>query len=452
MKYFLYLFSFVSLLLCACQKKVEPVVYDFEQIKQRDTLTVATLWGSSSYFLLKGEEMGFDYELCKRFAADNNLELKVLVANNVAEMVDSLQAGVVDMIAYRLPITNELKQKIDFMDNEYVNSQVLVQRDSKTGVSSVVELIGKEVFVNKGSKYEERLKGLNDEIGGGIIIKTVDDSLAVDNLIEMVSQGKIDFTVAENDIAMLNKTYFKNIDCKMPVSFEQRSAWAVRKSTPHLKAATNKWFESNSERKFYASLYKKYFVQAKYFGDRGVKIAAGAISPYDALFKKYAKELDWDWRLLAAMCYEESRFDSSAVSWSGARGIMQLMPRTFAVFEPNDSLIDNPEASIRVATEYIERLEDTFKQIQDADERLKFILAAYNAGHGHVLDAMALTEKYGKDKYVWYGNVEEYLLLKSRKEFYADPVVKCGYFRGEFAIRYVSDVLNTYERFKLKRK
>jgi membrane-bound lytic murein transglycosylase F len=442
------LFSLLMVQSCRKAQVVEPV--DYDQIIERDTLVVATMYGSSSYFTLKGEEMGFDYELCRDFAEAHNLKLKVIIANNVSDLTDLLESRQVDLVAYRLPITNDLKQQVNFVANEYVTNQVLVQRRSRNVVTNVVGLIGKKIAVNKNSKYEERLKNLNAEIGGGIDIQLVDDSLTIDNLIEMVSLGDIEFTVAENDIALLNKTYFQNIDCKLPISFPQRAAWALRKDTPKLEEEVDKWFKEINAKE-YNALYNKYFIQAKFFGDYKVKVGKGAISPYDDLLKKYAQQLNWDWHLLAAICYEESRFDYTATSWSGARGLMQLMPRTFAIYCNEGDDIEDPEANIRASTLYLKALVSMFKNVPDKEERLKFILAAYNAGQAHIFDAMALAEKYNKEKYIWYNNVEEYLLLKSRKEYYTDPVVKSGYFRGEFAVRYVTDVLHTFERFRRQR-
>lgn len=443
----LILFSF----LLGCKgKDTETKTYDYEDIVKKDTLRVATLYGSSSYFILKGEEMGFDYELCKKFADDNNLTLSLTVANSLPELINLLENKQIDLIAYRLAITNERKKAFLYTNNEYITKQVLVQRAGKKELSNVVELLGKDVYVNIGSKYEERIKNLNEELGGGINIKTSDDSISVDDMIEMVSNGTIDYTIAENDIALLNKTYFRNIDCKLAVSFSQRAAWAVSKSTPKLQEAINQWFDSKVKRNYYKSLENKYFVQAKYFGNRNIKIPRGSISPYDPLFKHYAQMIHWDWHLLAAVGHEESRFDSSAVSWIGARGIMQLMPRTAGIFGLTEKDIANPEKNIEASVKYFKKLSAMFSEVENKEERIKFILAAYNAGPSHVQDAMALAEKYGKERTIWYGHVEEYLLLKSQREYYTDTVVKSGYFRGTQTVRYVTNVLHTYERYKRK--
>lgn len=445
---YIVLFALSLLCLMSCEKKSHTSSIDLPEISARDTIKVATMYGSSSYFNFKGEEMGFDYDLFKRFISEQKMEFDLIVVNSQSEMIEMLKHEKVDLIAYRLGISNALKEEIAFIENEFITNQVLVQRSSKEGLSNVIDLIGKEIYVNKGTKYEERLTNLNAELGGGILVRTVDDSLTVDDLIEMVSLGKIDYTIAENDVALLNKTYFRNIDCKLPVSFNQRTAWAVRKSSPILLDTLNHFFKSSIERKYYKSLHNKYFTKAKYFDDRGIKIQKGAISPYDSLFRKNASTIGWDWQLLAAIAFEESRFDTSAVSWVGARGLMQLMPKTGEIYGLNDTTITNPALNIEAATKYLSTLNSMFRSIEDKDERLKFILASYNGGQAHVIDARALAEKYGKDKSVWYGNVEEYLLLKGLPEYYNDPVAKYGYFRGNQTVRYVNDVLRTFEKYK----
>lgn len=447
---YLYLLTLLFLLFACKKKSVEKTVYDFPQIMQKDTLVAATLYGSSSYFIYKGEEMGFDYELCSRFANDNGLVLKIKLAQSKPELFKLLDKGEVDMIACGVSISNELKQQYVFGGNFSESNQVLVQRSSRKEVSSVVELLGKEVYVIQGTKYEQRLRNLNDELGGGIIIKTTDDSVSVDDLMEKVAMGDIDYTIADKDVALLNKTYFRNLDVKLTVSFPQRSAWAMRKNSPLLVDAVNGWFKSNVEQTHYRFLYNKYFIKAKYFGDRKIKIPKGAISPYDNLFKQYSSQIKWDWPLLAAMCFEESGFDTTVVSWVGAQGLMQLMPRTAEQFGVDADNIENPQANIAASVKYLRFLDKMFALVEK-EERIKFILAAYNAGPSHVLDAMALAEKYGKSKRVWYGNVEYCLQLKSNKEYYDDPVVKSGYFRAGQTIRYVNDVLQTYERYKSRR-
>jgi membrane-bound lytic murein transglycosylase F len=442
----------VLVLLLSCKKKANEPLSDYAAIQASDTLVVGTIYGSSSYFTFKDEDMGFDYELCARFAQEKNLNLKIVVAASEPELLDWVKNEKVQLAAYRITVKNELKSEVLYTNNSYKTYQVLVQNQSKKMISNVVELVGKEVWVLPGTKYEERLQNLNKEIGGGIIIKRAADSLTVDNLIEMVANGTIDYAVAENDVAMLNKTYYQNIDCKIALSFSQRSAWVVPKSYPVLQKTINEWLAVESKKGFYSQLYNKYFEQSKFFGERNIRVPRGAISPYDKSFKKYAKNIGWDWMLLASMCYSESKFDSTVVSWAGAKGVMQMMPRTAYHYGLTNENMSNPDANIAAATRYLKVLDRNFKNISDKEERLKFILAAYNAGDGHVVDAIALAEKYGKNPDLWYSNVESCLLLKSRKEYYQDPVVKHGYFRGQQTYRYVREVIARYEKYKHKNK
>ena len=158
-----------------------------------------------------------------------------------------------------------------------------------------------------------------------------------------------------------------------------------------------------------------------------------------------------DWRLLASQGYHESRFNPSSVSWAGARGIMQIMPRTARAYNLPASKMADPEANIATATRIWKDLDKSLaKKVPDADERKKFVLAAYNGGLGHVLDAIALAKKYGKNPQVWSGNVEVALQMKANPEYYTDPVVKAGYFRGRETVAYVKGVMNFYNKLKQK--
>jgi len=200
-----------------------------------------------------------------------------------------------------------------------------------------------------------------------------------------------------------------------------------------------------------SNLYHKYWEKSPYFAQLKVKIPRGAISPYDKLFKKYAAQINWDWRLLASLAFHESGFDSTQVSWVGAAGLMQLMPRTAENFGLDKQTVFNPEKNIEAGVQYIKSLNLTFRKVENKDERVKFILAGYNCGPAHVLDAMALAQKYGKNPQIWFGNVEFFLLKKSEPEFYNDKVVKYGYFRGKQTVRYVHNTLETFEKYLRKK-
>ena len=304
----------------------------------------------------------------------------------------------------------------------------------------------------KPGKHLDRLTNLDKELGGGILIQSVtNDSITNEDLIMQVSQGTIDYAISDDDLARLNKTYYPNLNISLAVSFDQRASWAVRKTAPLLAKAANEWHQKNVTSTAYKASAKKYFELSKRLPHGPIlSIKDGKISHFDHLFKKYAKEIGWDWRVIASLAYNESNFDTTAVSWVGAKGLMQLMPRTARAMGIPEGKEHCAEESVKAATKYLAQLAGYFKRITNPEEKIKFILGAYNAGIGHVFDAMALAEKYGKNKYVWDDNVAAYILLKSNEEYFNDPVCKNGYFRGRETFNFVKDILGRAEMYKQK--
>lgn len=437
------------------QNKVNESERDLPQIKDSGELTVLTLYSSTSYFIYRGQEMGFQYELSEQFAKSLGVKLRVEVTNSVDELIRKLLAGKGDMIAYNLPVTKEWKDSLLYCGEDVITHQVIVQRGrgKRKPLEDVTELVGKNIYVKPG-KYADRLVNLNNELGGGIQIHLVtNDSITTEDLITQVAQDKIPYTVADNDLAKLNKTYYPNLNIGLSISFDQRSSWAVRKDSPELAAAVTQWHQENMASTAYTASMKRYFENSKKMPHSPVlSMKEGKISLYDNLFKKYAKEIGWDWRMLASLAYTESNFDTTAVSWAGAKGLMQLMPATARAMGMPAGKEQNPEESIKAAIKYIALTDRNLSMIPDKKERLKFVLASYNAGLGHIYDAMALAEKYGKNKRIWNGNVENFILLKSNEEYFTDPVCKNGYFRGIETYNFVRDIISRYEAYKKKIK
>ncbi|MGP1435580.1 MAG: transglycosylase SLT domain-containing protein [Phocaeicola sp.] len=453
------LFIIISFILCCCKsnhKQQEVPNIDLMQIQDSGRIVALTMYGSTSYFLYRGQPMGFEYELMEQLANSLNLQLIVKVARSQHEMVEMLERGEGDIIAYNLAITKEYKDSVLFCGDEHITHQVLVQRNglgNKKPITDVTQLVGKEIYVEPG-RYLDRLNNLNEELGGGIVIHPVNtDSLSTEDLIEQVAHGVIDYTICDNTLAKLNQTYYSNINIDLAVSFDQKSSWAVRKTSPLLAAYATRWHQLNIKTMAYKASTKRYFEVSKMIPHSPMlDLSKGIISPYDHLFKKYAKDINWDWRLLASLAYTESNFDTTAVSWAGARGLMQLMPGTAQRMGIPKGKEHYAEESVRAAVKYLGLTADQFKTIPDPQERVKFVLASYNAGSGHIIDAMALAEKYGKDKYKWDHNVEEFILLKGKEEYYNDPVCKYGYFRGEDTYRFVKDILSREAEYKDKIK
>lgn len=441
--------------IAACNGKQTSAEPAAQTYNLPDTIRVATLYSPTSYFLYRDEPMGYDYSLITQLAADKGMAVDLVVAPSLQKMIEMLDSGEVDLLAYEIPVTSEYRKKVLHCGPENFTHQVLVQpkKSDRKLITDVTELVGEHIYVEAKSKYQYRLENLNEELGGGIHIHVIDrDTLITEDLIDMVSEGQIPLTVVDDDIARINKTYHRDLDISLPLSFPQQSRWAVALDNTGLADSINDWFSQDTHRRTQTQLLKRYFEMAKNDdGTFAVDFSKGRISPFDHLFKESGKASGMDWRLMAAQGYHESHFDSTRVSWAGAKGIMQIMPRTARAYNLPASKVTNPQANINAAGRILADLDKMLaKRVTDPQERLKFVVAAYNGGIGHIYDAIALAKKYGKNPQVWSGNVEQALLMKSNPEYYTDPVCKAGYFRGKETVAYVKNVMNFYEKLKQK--
>lgn len=441
-----------------------------------DTLIVGTIYSPASFFIFKGDTLGYDYERIKAFARENKMGVKFHVATSMKELVGYLENNKVHVAAYEIPMTAEYKQQVIHCGEQNVKYQVLVQPQTKDTLTNVTQLVGRDVYVIHGSSYEARLKNLDSEIGGGIKIHAIDnDSLISDDLISMVASGRLPLTIVDSDIAEINKTYNDSINISLKVGFPQRASWAVGKDWKWLADTINTWARNNNTIATARQVRERYFAMNKHHLDSMKALSdsvstiiemaknnsgeidysklyrrgSGDISGYDRLFKKYAATAGVEWTVLAAIAYVESNFNPSAVSWAGARGLMQVMPGTARGHGFSEEALSDPEKSVYIASLVISKTDKFFQSyISNRAERLRFTIGAYNAGVGHVTDAMKLAQKYGKKPQVWYNNVEEAILWKMRPEFYNDPVCSFGYCRGTETLNYVRQVENAYRVFR----
>ena len=442
-----------------CQGCASSASTSDEGYRLPDTLRVGTLYSPTSFFIYRGDTLGYDYDRICDFAKDKKIALRFTVAHSMQSLLQLVKDNKVDVLAYEIPITAEFNQEVLHCGETNTTYQVLVQRKGKHRISNVTQLKHKDLYVEKGSKYEARLENLNSEIGGGINIRSVDkDTVDVQDLVNQVSTGKIPYTIVDSDIAKINKTYYSNIDISLEVSFPQRSSWAVNLNSNALSDSIDAWSTNERTLLYSEDISKHYFEQSRYSLSTDTEVyngsgkyvkKAGYISPYDDLFKAYAGHISYPWQLLAAIAFVESRFDPRVVSWAGARGIMQIMPSTARGYGFDTSKLEDPEVSVKAAVRELAELEKYFsKSVPDSRERMRFMLAAYNGGIAHIIDAVNLAKKYGKDPQVWYGNVEEALKWKTNERYYNDPVCKYGYFRSNETVNYVHKVENKFEGYK----
>ncbi|MCD8282259.1 MAG: transglycosylase SLT domain-containing protein [Prevotella sp.] len=225
--------------------------------------------------------------------------------------------------------------------------------------------------------------------------------------------------------------------------------WLVNKDNGSLAEKVDEWLTADeverSEKEQAYRLSAKSITRRVYAPMRDK--ARGIISDYDDLFRRYAPSVRWDWRLLAAQCYQESTFDPRARSWAGACGLMQIMPATAEHLRLARQDVYNPDKNVAAAVKYISELTGLFADIDNPSERLKFVLASYNGGHRHIRDAMALARKHGANPHRW-ADVRTFVLRLSMPAYYADPVVKYGYMRGSETAEYVDRIISRWDYYR----
>ncbi|MBL0743390.1 transporter substrate-binding domain-containing protein [Chryseolinea sp. Jin1] len=436
---------------------------DLDAIRKRGYINALVDNNSISYFIYKGHPMGYEYELLQLLAKHLNVTLKIKVTSGVEPAIQQLNKGEGDIIAFPLTINKARRKQVTFTRPHFNTYQVLVQRKpsnwkrlmlnqlEENMIRNPADLIGKEVHVIKGTSYEIRLKNLSEELGGDIIIKEDTITAESESLIRKVALGEIDYTVADHTMARVNSAYYPNLDVNTVLSVPQQIAWAVRSNSPELVKEIDTWLGKIKADATFMVIYNRYFKSPRTslvrMNSDYSSFGGNKLSPYDEMIKVGAESLGWDWRLLASVVYQESKFTLHSESWAGAKGLMQLMPATAKRFGAKD--LSDPQQSIHAGVNYLKYLDKYWmKSVSDPAERLKFVLASYNAGLAHIIDARKLCRKYKKDPNVWDENVEYFLLKKSEPKYYRDPVTNAGYCKCEEPVNYVKDVLDRFEQYK----
>ena len=426
------------------QSSKQEFILDKDGILTRGTLRVAVDNNSSSFYIYRGRRMGYEYELLLDLGKELGVQVEFVVASDIDEAFTKLEEGKVDLIAMNVQQNDERESFVIFTEAIGSMSTVLVGREKLTSW----DILGMDtVVVRKGAVYKSQLEQIKDSLSLDFTILEVQDH--EETLLDRVYEQELRWTVAEKNVAQTNATYYDELQLGLEVSKEEPVTWALRSTSPNLLQAVNSWLVEK-KKVFIPRTYARYFLNSKNQYERTTNayssLGGNRISVYDELIQAQAQSLGWDWRLLAALVYKESRFDTTALSYAGAQGLLQLMPVTverFGVTNPND-----PAESLKGGVKYLQYLDKFWmERVPETNERIKFILASYTIGQGHVDDAWRLTLKYRKNSQSWQ-EVSNFLNLKSDPKYYRDPVVKSGYAKGHIAVKYVRDVLALFQSYK----
>ncbi len=419
---------------------------DLAGIRKRGTLRVLTVNNGATYFLWRGELKGFEYELARKFADEIGCNLEMVVIPAYGGLIPALREGKGDIIAALMTATAARKKRVAFSRPYSYAVETVVAWADESGIEKAIDLSGRTVTVREASSYRQTLDELKKTVPG-LIINFAPAEMQTEKIIDRVAAGEYDLTVADSDILAIELTWRDDVKGVLALGEKVPHCWAVRESNTKLLQAINGFFDREYRGLFYNLAYKKYFQNPKkiksYVKDRADLGSDGSISPYDGLVRKSAVDYDFDWRLITAQMYRESRFKPDAVSWAGAKGLLQVMPKTAG--EMGLSPLEDPKIGIEAGVRYLDWSRDRFDKDLPQDEKVFFALSAYNAGAGHVFDARRLAKKLGLNPDRWFGNVEEAIMLLSRPE-YAQKA-RYGYVRGKEVTDYVRSIRDRYRAY-----
>jgi len=257
-------------------------------------------------------------------------------------------------------------------------------------------------------------------------------------------KGEVDILVCNIEVDSIRAKYDKQVVSSMALDKASNAIWVTSIKNISLVNAINRWLAQYSETEAHQQQQQKYFVSLMTLP---IRKTYASLSPYDALIKYYAERIGWDWRLLASLICQESRFQNDVISKRGAEGLMQVMPQTaerFGVFDLQD-----PKENLRAGTSYLLSLKKHFSANEEMDEtnRIKFILASYNAGLGRIIDCQQFAKSLNKNPHVWE-EVASVVPLMRHEVYYAGDVLKLGRFRGDETLRFVETIIDRYQHYQ----
>ncbi len=429
---------------------IRPIVYKYRfvtlhKVIKNGEITMITRNSPHCYYIYRDEPMGFEYELARAFAEYLGVELKLKLVDNWESMVPALRTGGGAFIAAGITITPRRRKQAAFSDGYMDIQQYIIAHRNNPNIRKIEDLAGKTIHVRKATTYAERLAELQKKYSLDFAIELHPD-LPTEELIQQVAEGEIELTVADSNIAMLNRRHYPGAVMAAPINDQQQLGWAVHPEAQQLLEKINAFFKIIKENGKFEEIYNKYYGDTEDFDyvdlrafHRRVKTRLSRYSPF---IKAAAKKHGFDWRLVAAQIYQESHMNPWAKSNAGARGLMQLLPGTARDLGVQD--IFNPVENINAGVQHLKKLYESFEGA-NPDDRLLLALAAYNIGEGHIEDARNLAVEMNLDPDSWESLTQTLPLLRYRKYYKKS---KYGYCRGTEPIVYTKQIMIYYDILK----
>ncbi len=461
----------LCLLAAACGQRIEPlggddggprvpavphprVERDLDEIVRSGVLRMIARYNSSSYFVHKGGQAGFDYELLLWFAREHDLTIEVIVPEPGDDEISLLNAGQGDVVCTGWTPDDDLALWVAWTrPTNFVRKALVMPADDYRG-HDLVQLNGTVLTLPHADPFRAELLRLRKESGAHFRVAEGRPLAAPEELLAQLDRAELQAVVVDDVVARATTSYLDNIRMAARLGEQRPTVWLVRHNSTELKAALNRYLkehlsvtETGRSRRSqtYGIIYDRYFENPTTI--RGFQEAAhrpdksGRISSYDELIRSRAEALGLDWRLVAALIYQESRFNPYARSKAGARGLMQVLP-PFA--GPQADSLYVPEANLRAGLRLMKNTWDSYAYL-DSLERMRLTLAEYHAGHGHLTDARRLAMDMGRDPNRWEGSLAETLPLLEQQRWYSQ--MRHGFYRGTRTVDYVEEILARYRAY-----
>jgi len=414
-----------------------------EEIKERGELRVLTRYGPTSYYV-KGEQLaGFEYELAKMFAQHLNVRLKIIIPDNLSNMLTLIEQGKADIAAAGLTVTPARKDVIRFSPVYQEVTQQLVYRQGTKKPKNITALTNGHLEVITASSHVEQLRSYQQEVPE--LLWTENSDIDSSGLLELVQLEMIDYTIADSNEIAANQTLFPELRVAFDISEPQPLAWAMPLSEDgSLYNEVALFFETIKESGELDQLIEKYYGHIRRFDYVDTRALHRRIlthlPKYQTLFEHAAREFNFDWRLLAAISYQESHWNPDAVSSTGVKGLMMLTQATAKQMKVDDR--EDPSQSIYAGAKYLSYIRDRLPERITEPDRLWIALASYNLGYGHIEDARVLTQRQNKNPDLW-SDIRQILPLLSKKKWYEQT--RYGYARGGEPVHYIDNIRRYYD-------
>ncbi|MFO7753471.1 MAG: membrane-bound lytic murein transglycosylase MltF [Desulfobacteraceae bacterium] len=417
-----------------------------ERIRHKGRIRLLTTNSANSYYLYRGAPAGFEYELASEFADSLGVDLDIITPG-WNSLFYCLEQGQGDFIASGITITPERQRRVEFSIPYMTIQQRLIHHKLIFGADDIQDLEGRTIHVRRGTSYHNRLEELK-QMGIGLSF-VLHDNLPTEELIRMVSERRIKFTVADTNIALLNRRYYPDIRIGIPIQGKQSLAWAVKKSDTDLLRKMNLFLLNIRNNGRLESIYDKYYGNLNKFDYFDVKKFHERINTrlprYRDFIRKESEKHGLDWLLVTAVIYQESHFNPKARSFTNVRGLMQVTMDTAREMGIDNRL--NPFQSIKAGIKYLKKMFNRFEDIDNRHQRMQFALASYNIGYGHIRDVRKIARERGLDPNEWE-NIKAILPLLTQRKIYKKT--EHGYARGREPIRYVDRIMTYYDILKQK--